>query len=88
MGSNFQPAMFLVDGLRLLDRVGRCGIEIALDFGMKGRLVVLHGQKVVGFRIVDALSNVRIASHGIDGDQGAGEVVTRAGACRGPFAVL
>ena len=74
VGSDFQPAMALVDSLRLLDRVGRCGIEIAFNFGMKGRLVVLHSQKVVGFGIEDALSDVRIASHGIDGDQGAGEV--------------
>ena len=60
--------------LRPFDLVGRGGIEISFDFGMKRRLVVLHGQKVVGFGIEDALSDVRIASHGINGDQGAFEV--------------
>ena len=74
MGPDFQPAVALLDSLRLLDLVGRCVIEIAFDFGMKGRLVVLDGQKIIGLGIEKALSDVRIASHGIDGDQGASEI--------------
>ena len=41
---------------------------------MKRRLVVLHGQQVVGLGVEDGLGDVRIASHGVDGDQGAFEV--------------
>jgi hypothetical protein len=74
MGSDFEPAMALLGSLRALELIGRCRIEITLDVGMKGRLVVLHGQKVVGLGIKDALRNVRIASHGINRDQGAFEV--------------
>ena len=66
--------MAFLDSLRPLKLVGRCGIEIAPNFGMKGWLIVLHGQEVVGFGIEDALSNVWIASHSINRDQSTFEV--------------
>ena len=34
--SDFEPAMAFLDSLRPLKLVGRCDIEIAPDFGMKG----------------------------------------------------
>jgi len=46
--ANLEAAMVLVDGLDLLDFGGRRGCEIAFDLGVKGRLVVLDGEQVVG----------------------------------------
>jgi hypothetical protein len=48
MGTNLDPAVLLTDGLDQLDLVGSCRFEIALDIGMERRLVVFHGQKIVG----------------------------------------
>ena len=41
---------------------------------MQGRLVVLHGQEVIDLRVEDALGDIRIASHGVDGDERAFKV--------------
>ena len=51
--ANLETAVVLVDGLDLLDFGRRRGCEIAVDFGMERRLVVLDGQKVVGLGIED-----------------------------------
>ena len=71
MGTNLNAAVLLADGLDPLDLVGWCRFEIALDIGMERRLVVLHGQKIVGLGVEDRLGDVGIASHGIDRHQGA-----------------
>jgi hypothetical protein len=74
MGANLDAAVVLADRLDLFDLAGRRCFEIAFDIGMECRLVVLHGQKVVGLGIEDRLGDVGVASDGIDRDQGAGEI--------------
>jgi hypothetical protein len=46
--ANLETAVVLVDGLDLLDFGCRRGCEIAFDFGVERRLVVLDGEQVVG----------------------------------------
>jgi len=64
MGADFEPAMLLADSLDPLDLAGRRCFEIAFDLRVERRLVVLHGQKIVGLGIEDGLGDGRIASHG------------------------
>ena len=45
--ANLETAMVLVDGLDLLDFGCRGGCEIAFDFGVERRLVVLDSPQVV-----------------------------------------
>jgi hypothetical protein len=74
VGSDLDPAVILAQGLEPIDLAGRCCFEVTFDVGMQRRLVVLHGQKIVGLGVENALGNVRIASHGVDRDQGALEI--------------
>ena len=42
--------------------------------GFEGRLIALEGEDIVGGVIEDFLSDVDLTAHGVDGDDGAGEL--------------
>jgi hypothetical protein len=53
-------------------RAGR--FEVVDRIGFEGRLIALEGEDKVGVVIKDFLSDVDLTAHGVDGDDGAGEL--------------
>ena len=72
--AKLETAMVLVDGLDLLDFGCRGGCEIAFDFGVERRLVVLDDEQVVGPGIEGRLGDGGLAAHSIGRDQGTLEI--------------
>ena len=55
--------------------LGRCAVEVGLDVGFQGGLVALEGEQVVGLVGDDLVGDLDLAAHGVDGDQGALELL-------------
>ena len=71
MAARLDAAMGLLDLGERIDLIGGSGVEIELDLGMGGLLIVLGGQQIVAAEIDDRLGDVGLAAHGVDGDEAA-----------------
>jgi hypothetical protein len=54
---------------------GGRGAEIVLDIGFERRSIALEGQQVIGLVGDDPVSDLDLAAHGVDADQGALELL-------------
>lgn len=80
MTARLDAAMALLDLGERIDLIDGSGVEIELDLGMGGLLIVLGGQEIVTAEIDDRLRDVGLAAHGVDGNE-----TTRQRSGRGQF---
>ena len=83
--AGLDAAMALFDGLFGDQLTLRCGAEIGCNVGLERRLIALHGEQEIGLVGDDPISNIDLATHGVDGDErafklaGVGEMVEEVG---------
>lgn len=71
MAARLDAAMGFLDLGERIDLIGGSVIEIELDLGVGGLLIVLGGQQLIAAEIDDCFGDVGLAAHGVDGNKTA-----------------